>query len=94
MRGKTASYLRLLGKYLATHDNDFPCIADLVADDKRQEAQRLAHTLKGTAGTLGAVEVQKLAALIDQALKDARPPRKSCLCAKPGRRPSSNWARA
>ena len=73
LRGKTASYLRLLGKYLATHDNDFPSIADLVADDKRQEAQRLAHTLKGTAGTLGAVEVQKLAALIDQALKDARP---------------------
>ena len=37
-------------------------------------AQRLAHTLKGVAGTLGAERVQRAAASLEDALRDGAPP--------------------
>ena len=40
--------------------------------EERDEASRLAHTLKGSAGNLGATAVQQLAAELEAALKGGR----------------------
>jgi two-component system sensor histidine kinase/response regulator len=70
---REASYLRLLGKFVELH-------ADSVGELRAQlpaapeDARRTAHSLKGSAATLGAVEVGRLAAEVENALKNGLPP--------------------
>ena len=71
---KRPSYLRLLRLLVDTHDNDVVAIrASLAAGDAR-EAMRLAHSLKGAAGTLGASGIQLLAGKLELAIRNADPP--------------------
>lgn len=71
---KRPSYLRLLRLLVDTHDNDVVAIrASLAAGDAR-EAMRVAHSLKGAAGTLGASGIQRLAGKLELAIRNADPP--------------------
>ena len=68
--GKLASYQRLLGKFASNHAADFAAIRQQLAVDNIDEARRLAHSLKGAAGALGASELQKIAAQLEMAIRD------------------------
>ncbi len=69
--GKPELYQRLLVKFAASQ-KDFTAQLRLALNQGEGEAaERLAHSLKGLAGNLGAVDLQAQAALLETALKDA-----------------------
>ncbi|MDR0777659.1 MAG: PAS domain S-box protein [Azonexus sp.] len=73
VRGRMDSYKRLLGKFIDNHSDNFPAITQHLAAGEIKEARRLAHSLKGAAGTLGAVVVQAAAAELEMAIRDEQP---------------------
>jgi signal transduction histidine kinase/CheY-like chemotaxis protein len=74
VRGKWASYARLLGKYADSHDEDAHLIRRELAAGKSAEARRIAHSLKGASGTLGIVGVQRAAAAVEAAVRAQEAP--------------------
>ena len=52
--GDRLFYLRLLRMFVANHADDGARIRQQLADGEAAEAQRIAHTLKGMAATIGA----------------------------------------
>ncbi len=79
MRGRTASYLRLLDSFVQSHGQDPANIADLLARGLNEDARRASHTLKGAAGSLGLVEVQAQAARLETALRTSASPEEIAL---------------
>jgi len=73
VRGKQASYVRLLRKFVLSHRDDMRLLRAQFEAGDRRSAQRIAHTLKGTAATLGATRLQGLATELEVALRDADP---------------------
>jgi two-component system sensor histidine kinase/response regulator len=73
VRGRMGSYKRLLGKFIDNHGGDFNTIRQRLAAGDAEEARRLAHSLKGAAGTLGAVAVQTAAAALETAIRESQP---------------------
>ncbi len=69
VRGKWSSYERLLRLYASTHQNDMTRLRERFTAGVREEALRIAHSLKGASGALGAVAVQALAAELEAALR-------------------------
>lgn len=67
--GDAGYYRRLLRQFAESHASDVDLLRTAMAQGKQQEAQRLAHTLKGTAGNLGAVAIQQTAAGMEVALR-------------------------
>jgi CheY-like chemotaxis protein len=65
MCGDTAKYRRLLDLFAASHSQD----AALLATGTQAEIERIAHTLKGAAGNLGATLVQETATSLHAALR-------------------------
>ena len=72
VRGRVEVYVRLLGKFAELHGGDFAAIGERLADGDREEARRLAHSIKGAAGTLGATAVQQAAATLEAAIKEGQ----------------------
>ncbi|MGE5271234.1 MAG: response regulator [Thiohalocapsa sp.] len=70
MMGNAAGYAELLRRFADGHRGDGAAIADLLQRGDRDAADRLAHTLKGLAGNLGAEEVAAAAAAAERALGD------------------------
>jgi PAS domain S-box-containing protein len=68
LRGNASSYLRMLHMFVDTHGNDPALLRGFLANADTDHAHRLAHTIKGVAGTLGMSEIQALAAELDVAL--------------------------
>jgi two-component system sensor histidine kinase/response regulator len=71
VRGDVATYLSLLGQFVSGHRDDLDRLTAALADDDREAARRIAHTLKGIAGTLGmidalAVDLSGLAGLVER----------------------------
>ncbi len=70
VRGNMATYLRVLGIFLQHHVYDVQHLREHLLAHNRTEGRRLAHTLKGAAGNLGAKGVydsaQALHAAFDQ----------------------------
>ncbi|MEG3638022.1 PAS domain S-box protein [Magnetococcus sp. PR-3] len=60
-------YRRLLGKFLDNQEDFEQQFRHACQQDDPQEPTRCAHTLKGVAGNLGAKEVQKAAAILEDA---------------------------
>ena len=73
VRGKLATYQRLLSTFADNHVGDFPRMHELFALGELEEARRLAHSIKGAAGTLGATAVFQSAADLDHAIRQQRP---------------------
>lgn len=68
--GKTGLYLNMLRKFVAGQKN-FPDLIEQALDaGDWATAERLAHTLKGVAGNIGASELQEEAGKLEAALKD------------------------
>jgi PAS domain S-box-containing protein len=74
VRGRVASYRALMERFIASQRSAPAEIADAIAQGDRERATRLAHTLKGVAGNLGATLVQDLAAAVEAGLRQWLPP--------------------
>ncbi len=70
VQGRWPSYERFLDRFANDHQADLAEIRGALASGHRDDARRVAHTLKGLAATLGAVEVQAAAAELEGALRD------------------------
>jgi HPt (histidine-containing phosphotransfer) domain-containing protein len=62
-------YRHLLALFIDNHSNDVDQLAELIERDDLAAAERLAHFLKGAAGSVGATPIQALASDLDVALK-------------------------
>ena len=71
--GKKPIYLSMLRRFVAGQKAVVVDIYNALMRDDPPAAERLAHTLKGASGTIGAVGVQQLAAELEDAIKLHRP---------------------
>ena len=67
--GKHSLYLSLLKKFVAGQHAAAELMRNLLDEDDWASAERVAHTLKGLAGNIGAVELQGDAAELEAAIK-------------------------
>jgi len=67
--GRLAAYQRVLRMFANGHANDVDTLRDHLRRMEFQEAQRMAHTLKGSAGNIGATGIASLAAELEQSIK-------------------------
>ena len=69
VRGKLASYRRILTLFADGHAEDGPRLTALIGQNELAAAEKLAHALKGAAGNVGALPIHDLASTLDAALK-------------------------
>jgi PAS domain S-box-containing protein len=69
VRGNTKTYLRMLGLMVQEHAADAGRLSEYLACGQWQDIDRLAHTLKGSAGSIGAKQVQALAEALHLAIQ-------------------------
>ncbi len=74
LNGNRVAYIRLLRRFAVEHADDVARLRERLASDECGEARRLAHSLRGVAGNLGATEVQRLAAELEAAIEAGREP--------------------
>jgi len=70
--GNAKRYATLLRRFAQQQDGTAEAISEAVSGGDRMTAERAAHTLKGVAGTLGAVSLADLAAKAETALKSGQ----------------------
>ena len=63
--GRVRSYLKLLAKFVDNQSDVIRLIHSALKDGRHDESLRLAHTLKGVAGTIGATALQTVAARLE-----------------------------
>lgn len=68
-RGKMPALLKLLRKYAENHLDDMRALREALRLNQPEEAFRLAHSLKGVSGALGALHIQALSGELEQLLK-------------------------
>ena len=68
--GAAKLYTKLLVKFRQDFINAGEQIQAMLAANEKEEARRLAHTIKGVAGNLGALALEKAAADLEAALKN------------------------
>ena len=73
MEGDVELYTTLLRDFAATERDAAQAIARALAQGDRATATRRAHTVKGLAGTFGAVRLQPAAQQLETALSDEAP---------------------
>ncbi|MEN9315576.1 MAG: hypothetical protein RIS35_1969 [Pseudomonadota bacterium] len=71
--GRTATYFELLRRFVTDQRGAAVAIRTALVAGDRVGARRLAHTLKGLAGTLGAVELQARATALESAISERAP---------------------
>ena len=64
---RPASYLRLLRQFVLSHDNDLATLDANLAKRDWPQLHRLAHGIKGSAGTIGALAISGLASELEAA---------------------------
>jgi len=69
LRGNAEKYLGLLGRFVESHANVMARLAARLDEGERDAARRLAHSLKGTAATLGADHLAAMAATLESRLR-------------------------
>ncbi|PZP99460.1 MAG: hypothetical protein DI587_10250 [Variovorax paradoxus] len=67
--GKRSLYLTLLGKFVQGQRDTVAAVRLALAAGEQATAERLAHTLKGVAGNIGALQLQGLAADLEDGLR-------------------------
>ena len=69
MRGNQARFVRLVDLFSEAHAADTIKLASALAEDDPASLKRLAHDLKGAAGSIGAMHVAAIAESLDVAIK-------------------------
>ncbi len=72
--GRRALYLALLAKFCASQRDAADAIRAALAQGDRESAERVAHTVKGVAGTIGAQGVAELAGTLEARLRAPESP--------------------
>jgi len=72
--GKEANYLSILRKFVTGQQDTAAAIASALEQGDPGTAQRLAHTLRGVAGNIGATDIPALAGALESAIQQQRPP--------------------
>ena len=67
--GNRKLFQKLLAEFYLDHGNDIDAIRDALASGDTELAQRLAHTIKGVAATIGAEELHLRARSLEAAIK-------------------------
>lgn len=70
MLGKKEAYIGILRKYVLNEKDAFIEIEKLLWIGDWNSAERIAHTLKGVSGSIGAVQIQVKAAEIETAIRE------------------------
>lgn len=73
MLGNPGRFNRMLGLFLTHHDKDAENLRQFLDQGQPEDARGIAHTLKGTAGTIGAVAISRIATEIDMGIRNAMP---------------------
>ena len=73
LQGDIPRYLRLLRQFAAQHGGDGSALIASVAAGDLKAVQYTAHSLKGVAGTLGALRLAELAAKVETMAKTSAP---------------------
>ena len=71
--GKKPLYLSMLRRFVAGQKTVVTQLLAALAQDDLNTAERLAHTTKSTAGSIGAVDIQALAAAVEHGLAHGEP---------------------
>jgi HPt (histidine-containing phosphotransfer) domain-containing protein len=71
--GNKRLYRSLLSQFVEKQGDSSVQIADALGNGDRNLAERIAHTVKGVAGTLGMTDVQSAAAAVEKAIRDGDP---------------------
>jgi CheY-like chemotaxis protein/HPt (histidine-containing phosphotransfer) domain-containing protein len=71
--GSVTLYLSLLDKFRVNQGKFVTSFREALTADDQVTAERLAHTLRGIAGTLGAETLQDLASLLESSIKKGEP---------------------
>lgn len=66
-------YGKLLVRFADTMADSPEKIAQFLAADDREEAQRLAHTVKGSAANLSAGDLAEAACMVETAISESQP---------------------
>jgi polar amino acid transport system substrate-binding protein len=74
VRGNEERMLKLMRKFARDQASVAKDIRDALAENNPDVAQRLAHTLKGLAGLIGAARLQEKARLLEVAIKEDEAP--------------------
>ncbi len=69
---KLPTYIRLLGRFVQDHAGDALTIRQHLDDNDRDQAQHVAHTLKGATVILGIRPVHDLALELESALRQGQ----------------------
>ena len=72
--GRREAYVGLLRRFAVSHAGVMQDIRAALAEGRRDDAERGAHTLKGVAGTLGAHQLQREAGDVEAALRRGATP--------------------
>jgi two-component system sensor histidine kinase/response regulator len=67
--GNVTLYRRLLGQFAEFHPEDATLVRKALDEDDLRTAERIAHSLKGSAGNIGASSVQTEAGLLEKLLR-------------------------
>jgi two-component system, sensor histidine kinase and response regulator len=67
--GKKKSYINLLRKYVSGQKDIFVQMKKMLSEEDWYSAERIAHTLKGVSGSIGAVVIQEKAADLEAAIR-------------------------
>jgi two-component system sensor histidine kinase/response regulator len=76
--GNKKLYLKLLRQFVASEQEAPSRIREQLASQDRATAERMAHTVKGVAGNLGAGAVQSAAADLERAVSEGSPAEALC----------------
>jgi CheY-like chemotaxis protein len=68
--GQHKTYARMLTMFLEYHHDDVALVRSALAAGRREEAVRVAHSLKGAAALLGAEPVRAAALAVERALRE------------------------
>ncbi len=79
-RGSPEKFAALLRLFVEHHEGDMARLRSCLAGTDVEAARRLAHSLKGAAGSIGATVLYDLAAALEAAIAEARPEREISAC--------------
>jgi CheY-like chemotaxis protein len=71
--GNHALYRELLGKFQRDYSDAGQRLGELIRNNQREEAHRMAHSIKSVAGYLGAKDLQSAAQAVEQRLREEQP---------------------
>jgi PAS domain S-box-containing protein len=72
MEGNSSHYARRLRRFAERHGGDIMALRSRLFEGNRNEARHLAHALNGAAGSLGAMNLQRLVAEIESSIRKGK----------------------